>query len=28
MRQEPSSPMGSYDIGWMWHELGVAELRR
>jgi hypothetical protein len=28
MRQEPSSPMGSYDIGWMWHELGLAELRR
>ena len=21
-------PMGSYDFGWMWTELGVADLRR
>jgi hypothetical protein len=27
-RQGANSPMASYDIGWMWHELGVADLRR
>ena len=21
-------PMGSYDFGWMWAELGIADLRR
>ncbi len=21
-------PMGSYDFGWMWTELGIADLRR
>ncbi|WP_372619224.1 hypothetical protein [Falsiroseomonas sp.] len=26
-REEPGSPMGSYDIGWMWTELGVEALR-
>jgi hypothetical protein len=27
-RQEPGSPMSSYDVGWMWRELGVEALRR
>jgi hypothetical protein len=27
-RQDPDSPMGSYDVGWMWRELGVEALRR
>jgi hypothetical protein len=26
--REPGDPMGSYDIGWMWRELGVEALRR
>ncbi|MGY6709018.1 MAG: hypothetical protein ACXIVF_11890 [Rhizobiaceae bacterium] len=25
---DPADPMGSYDFGWLWHELGVAHLRR
>ncbi|NMG41798.1 hypothetical protein GRZ55_21415 [Chelativorans sp. ZYF759] len=25
---DPVDPMGSYDFGWLWHELGVAHLRR
>ena len=24
----PGDPMGSYDTGWMWRELGVEALRR
>jgi hypothetical protein len=24
----PDDPMGSYDVGWMWEELGVQALRR
>jgi hypothetical protein len=27
-RQAPHSPMASYDVSWMWDELGVADLRR
>lgn len=27
-RAEARSPMASYDMGWMWDELGVADLRR
>jgi hypothetical protein len=27
-RREPGDPMASYDIGWMWRELGVEALRR
>jgi hypothetical protein len=27
-QQEAHSPMASYDVSWMWHELGVADLRR
>lgn len=27
-RQDPGSHMGSYDLGWLWQELGVAALRR
>jgi hypothetical protein len=27
-RQEANSPMASYDVSWMWDELGVADLRR
>jgi hypothetical protein len=27
-RQDPGSPMASYDVGWMWRELGVEALRR
>jgi hypothetical protein len=27
-RQSVSSPMASYDVTWMWQELGVADLRR
>lgn len=26
--REPGDPMASYDIGWMWRELGVEALRR
>lgn len=26
--REPDDPMGSYDVGWMWHELGMEALRR
>ena len=26
--RDPDDPMGSYDFGWMWAELGVADLRR
>lgn len=25
---DPGDPMRSYDFGWIWHELGVAHLRR
>lgn len=27
-RNDPTDPMATYDFGWMWRELGVAELRR
>ena len=27
-RQGAGDPMGSYDFGWMWTELGIADLRR
>lgn len=27
-RQGPSDPMASYDVTWLWNELGVEELRR
>ena len=27
-QRDPSSPMASYDFGWMWKELGVEDLRR
>jgi hypothetical protein len=27
-RQDAGSPMASYDIGWMWQELGLDTLRR
>jgi hypothetical protein len=27
-RRGPGDPMASYDIGWMWRELGVEALRR
>lgn len=27
-RQEAGSAMASYDMGWMWDELGIADLRR
>lgn len=27
-REEPGSPMASYDMSWLWEELGVADLRR
>jgi hypothetical protein len=27
-RQEPGSPMGGYDLSWMWRELSVEALRR
>jgi hypothetical protein len=27
-RQEAGSPMASYDMSWMWEELGIADLRR
>jgi hypothetical protein len=27
-RQDPRSPMAAYDLGWMWKELGIEELRR
>jgi hypothetical protein len=27
-RQDASSPMASYDIGWIWQELGLETLRR
>ena len=26
--REPGDPMGSYDVGWMWRELGVEVLRQ
>ncbi len=26
--QDPESPMGSYDLSWMWEELGLSDLRR
>ena len=27
-RRDADDPMGSYDFGWMWTELGIADLRR
>jgi len=27
-RQDPESPMGSYDFAWMWEELGLSDRRR
>ncbi|MGK7862627.1 hypothetical protein ACFHNC_09235, partial [Falsiroseomonas sp. E2-1-a4] len=27
-RQDAIDPMGAYDFGWMWRELGLDELRR
>ncbi len=27
-KQDDGSPMASYDVSWMWQELGVADLRR
>jgi hypothetical protein len=27
-RREPGDPMASYDIDWIWRELGVEALRR
>ena len=27
-RQDSADPMGAYDFGWMWHELGVEDRRR
>ena len=27
-RRPAGDPLGEYDFGWMWHELGVAALRR
>ncbi|MFL5333629.1 MAG: hypothetical protein ACJ8H8_10730, partial [Geminicoccaceae bacterium] len=27
-RGDPEDPIGSYDFGWMWTELGIADLRR
>jgi hypothetical protein len=27
-RQEPGNPMASYDVGWIWRELGVEALRQ
>jgi hypothetical protein len=27
-RRDPDDPMGSYDFGWMWTELGIPDLRR
>ena len=27
-RHDPSDPMGAYDFGWIWRELGVEDLRK
>jgi len=27
-RQKPGDPMGSYDFGWLWRELGIEAMRR
>lgn len=27
-QHDPSDPMGAYDFGWMWRELGLDEFRR